>query len=347
MGRRQSKLPHSSQNAVSRRKVDIVMNKQIRLHSRLSSRSIALLVALTVSAAPASSFAQESPGQGTRSGQASKMEEARARYTRGMKLYDEGNPPAARAEFERAYALAPSYRILYNIGLCYQATNDYVEALRNFERYLTEGGNEITDDRRAEVNKQIADLKPNIASVTISTNVPGATITIDDIAIGQAPISDKILVNPGRRKVSAAKQGLFPATKSIVFVGSENTQVNLELTEPPKSADAPKDSTDLAPYIAWGATGALAIGAGVTGFLALKAHSDENDTIDRRGVTRSEIDDARSKTRTLSITADVLTATTLVAGGVALYLTLSKSKTSSTETTARITPGGVSIVGRF
>ncbi|WP_394829872.1 PEGA domain-containing protein [Pendulispora albinea] len=312
------------------------------------SRRISLLLALAIASAPVAAYAQEPSG---RSAQTSKMEEARTRYTRGMKLYDEGNAQAARAEFERAYALAPSYRILYNIGLCYQATNDYVEALRAFERYLSEGGQEITDDRRAEVNKQINDLKPNIASVTITTNVAGASITIDDVAVGQSPLSDKILVNPGRRKVSATKQGLFPATKSIVFVGSENAQVNLELTEPPQGQAAPEKTTDLTPYILWGATGALAIGAGVTGFLALKAHSNEEDVRDRYLVTKPEIEDAHSKTKTLSITADVLTAATLITGGVALYFTVFKSKPapSSTEASAsaRLTPGGVSIVGRF
>ncbi|WP_394825727.1 PEGA domain-containing protein [Pendulispora albinea] len=310
-------------------------------------RRISLVVALIIASAPIASFAQEPTGPSGRSAPSSKMDEARARYARGMKIYEEGNAPAARAEFERAYALAPSYRILYNIGLCYQATNDYVEALRALERYLSEGGSEIGEERRAEVNKQIADLKPNIASVTITTNVSGATITVDDVAVAQSPLPDKILVNPGRRKISATKQGLFPATKSIVFVGSENTQVNLELTDPPRSQETPKADTDYAPYIAWAATGALAIGAGVTGFLALKADSSENDTIGRRGVTRSEIDDARSKTRTLSVTADVLTAATIVAGGVALYLSVFKSKTSSVEATARLTPAGASIVGHF
>ncbi|WP_394836465.1 PEGA domain-containing protein [Pendulispora rubella] len=312
------------------------------------SRRIAFAVALVMTAAPGVGFAQEPPGQqAPRNWQGTKMEEARVRYNRGMKLYEEGNAPAARAEFERAYELAPSYRLLYNIGLCYEATHDYAEALRNFQRYLLEGGDEIAEERRTAVTAQIADLKPNIATVTITTNVPGAAITIDDVAIGQAPLADKILVNPGRHKVSATKAGMFPATKSIVFVGSESSQVRLELIEPPHASDSGKESANLPAYIAWGATGALAIGAGVTGYLALKARSDEKDTLDRHGITRSEVDDARSKTRTLSIATDVIAASALLAGGLALYLTLHKSEKSASETTARLTPGGVTIIGHF
>src|SRR5256885_16109878 len=57
-----------------------------------------------------------------------KMEGARQRYQRGLQLFNEPNFEAARVEFERAYQLAPSYKILYNIGLCYEQLGDYVQA---------------------------------------------------------------------------------------------------------------------------------------------------------------------------------------------------------------------------
>lgn len=276
------------------------------------------------------------------------MEEARTRYARGLKLYDEGNTIAARVEFERAYELAPSYRILYNIGLCYKKTNDYVEALRAFERYLSDGGDEVPEDRRVAVNKEIRDLRPNIANITVTTNVPGATITVDDVQVGQTPIPNKLLINPGRRKISATKPGMFPATKSVVLAGSDAELVSLELVEIPKAQITEKRETGPAPYIAWGITGALAVGAGVTGFLALKADSDQDETRNRQGATRAEIDDAQSKTRTFSIVADVLTASAIVAGGISLYLTLHKpEKSTSTQAGAKLTPGGISLVGRF
>jgi len=276
------------------------------------------------------------------------MEEARTRYTRGLKLYDEGNTIAARVEFERAYELAPSYRILYNIGLCYKKTNDYVEALKAFERYLLDGGDEVPEERRTAVNKEIQDLRPNIATATITTNVPGATITVDDVTAGQTPLAQKVLLNPGRRRIAATKPGYFPATKSIVFAGSDTEQVSIELLELPKR-DIAESEERRVPWVAWGITGALAVSAGVVGILAIKANSDQNDTLDRQAANaRADIDDAHSKTKTLSIAADALTAATVVAGGISLYLTLRKpEKSNSAQASARVTPGGFSIVGRF
>ena len=43
------------------------------------------------------------------------LEEAKQRLKRGMELYDENNFRASLVELQRAYELAPSYRLLYNI----------------------------------------------------------------------------------------------------------------------------------------------------------------------------------------------------------------------------------------
>ncbi len=284
---------------------------------------------------------------GTPSWMSPRLEEARNRYSRGLKLYEEGNTIAARVEFERAYELAPSYRILFNIGLCYKKANDYVEALHAFERYLSDGGDEVPEERKAAVRKEIAELRPNIATVTITTNVPGATVTVDDVPVGTTPIPNKVLVNPGRRKISASKTGMLPATKSVVFAGSDVEAVSLELVELPKSQQVTELEPAKPAWIPISITAGLAVGAGVVGILALKANSDQNDTVHRLGATRSEIDDAHSKTKSLSLAADILTGAAVVMGGVSLYLSLHRNERTGAQTSARLTPGGASIVGQF
>ena len=42
-----------------------------------------------------------------------KMEEARERFERGLQLFDEKNFEAARVELERAYDIAPTWKLLY------------------------------------------------------------------------------------------------------------------------------------------------------------------------------------------------------------------------------------------
>ena len=314
------------------------------LAASLVSSSFAVRAEEPARSSGAGTAAQAGPGVAD----PAKMDEARERYNRGLRLFEQGNVVAARIEFERAYELAPSYRILYNIGLCYQVSNDYVGALRSFERYLAEGRDEIAEERRAAVTREMQNLKPNIASLTLSSREAGVAVSIDDVPVGQTPLPDKVLLNAGNRKVTATKNGFFPQTKSIVLAGSDNASLQVDLVALPAPGQQQKEGPGAAPYVAWGLTGALAIGAGVTGYLALKANSDQNHLVDRPGATRSEVDDAHSKTRTFSIAADCLAAATVLAGGLAIYLSVRKAdKPSSIETTARVTPGGVSLVGRF
>src|SRR5688572_19155880 len=79
-----------------------------------------------------------------------KVEDARQHFTAGLKAYEEGRYPNARDEFDKAYALAPSYKLLYNQGLVYRQLDDPARAIRFLELYLTQGGWEVSDARVAE-----------------------------------------------------------------------------------------------------------------------------------------------------------------------------------------------------
>lgn len=327
------------------------------MKSRVMNKTLPYVMIAATLFAPVSAFAQQpaaQPAAGTTDApDPSKVAEARVRYDRGLKLYYDGNIEAARVEFERAYQLAPSYKILYNTGLCYRQLNDYVAALDALERYLKEGGTEIPNDRRAEVEKTLAEIRPRLATLDIRTNVPGAEISIDDAPIGKTPLPAPVRVNPGRRKVTATKSGRFPINRSITVGGSEQQTVILEL-EAPKTVVVTK-GTNLTPYVLWGVTGLLAVGAGVTGVLALNASSDQKDKLASPNASQSDLADGRSKMRTFSVVADVLTGAAVIAGGAALYLTLKRPhkddapppSASIQDLRIGLRPGGAVFVGSF
>src|SRR6266478_2010920 len=74
----------------------------------------------------------------------SKTDEAKTHFKNGADLYDENNFRGALVEFQRAYELAPSYRILFNIGQVEMELQDYAGALTAYARYLREGGPDIS-----------------------------------------------------------------------------------------------------------------------------------------------------------------------------------------------------------
>jgi hypothetical protein len=264
------------------------------------------------------------------------MEEAKERFTRGLKLYEDANYEAARVEFERAYALAPSWKLLYNVGYCYRQLNDYVAAIHSLNRFLTQGGSEIAQERRAEVEKTLVDLRPRIASIQVTTNVAGATIFVDDVPVGTSPLAEPVLVNPGRRKISASQKGGSTTTQVVTVAGREELKLRLEIEGPRTIVVEKHRTTNLVPYVAWGATAALAIGTAVTGVLSLGAKSDQQDLLDKPPSGNAKdrqaaLDDARSKTNTLAGVTDALLATTIVAGGVATYFTIKAISDSKSE----------------
>src|SRR5256885_2175420 len=87
------------------------------------------------------------------------VEEARIRFQRGVQLFHEGSFEAALAEFRKAYQVAPSYRLLYNIGQVHYELHDYVGALKSFRQYLTDGSTDIPADRRVAVEAEIRKLE--------------------------------------------------------------------------------------------------------------------------------------------------------------------------------------------
>lgn len=276
----------------------------------------AVLIALHL--APAVAFAQGAAP----ASDAAKIDEARKRYQAGVKLYEDGDYEAARIEFERAYALAPSYRILYNAGLAYKQLNNYVGALNAFERYLAEGKSEVPPERRAEVEKEISELKLRVAQITVKTNVPGADVSIDDVPIGKTPLDKPVLVNPGVRKISATLKGRFPVARSITVGAGEKPEVQLDLAELPSGTSEKRNPWTVPTTLGWTVTALTAIGTGVTGYLAIKAKHDQDAALTTFGTTDSDRADLRTKQRTFATAADILGVTTIVFAGVSTYFTL-------------------------
>jgi tetratricopeptide (TPR) repeat protein len=290
-----------------------------------------------------------------------KMEEPRLRYQRGIQLFNEGNFEAARVEFERAYALAPSYKILYNIGLSYEQLGDYVQAQTTLQRYLDLGGTEIQDARRSEVAKELAQIRPRIARVTVKTNVPGTELFVDDVCGTDSNsgnincgsldgTSREVLMNPGRRRVTLRHTGYLPNTVSVTVAGSDRTEVSIELSALPKYEE--RNPYLLPMWIGWGVTFGGVVTTAVAGGLALKASSDLQKATDAFGATRQDLDDKRSKQNTLRTVADVALAGTIVAAGVSTYFTIRALNWKTAEGNkesgnVQVGLGSVAFSGRF
>lgn len=81
-------------------------------------------------------------------------------------------------------------------------------------------------------------------------------------------------------------------------------------------------ASSTAMWIGWATTGALAVGATVTGVITLSKNSKLADDRGRLEVSDAQIEGQASHVHTLAIVTDVLMAGAVVAGGVSLWLTI-------------------------
>jgi hypothetical protein len=308
-------------------------------------------------------LAEASPAPAAHTPSKEEVTEAHNRFQRGTELYQENNLAGALAEFRRAYAIAPNYRILYNIGqLCF-LLQDYPCAYESLGRYLGEGGNEVAGSRRDEVQRDLNRLQGRVAKLRIVADKAGAEVVIDNVVVGKTPIAEPVLVTAGRPQIRVSLAGYAPFTRVIEVAGMESSTVDVELlpigVEPavqrrgpvadasaPQVLARPGAPTPVAP---WVVTGLLALGAGAAGGLALWSSSDLQKERQKFPLPDTDSLSSRStRTRALALSADVLIGATAIAAGIATYMTFWGSHPASAERVAlHIAPGGLVLQGGF
>jgi tetratricopeptide (TPR) repeat protein len=83
-------------------------------------------------------------------------ERAKAHFLAGQSYYDQASYTDALREFNEAYRISKRPALLYNIARCYEALDQYDDAVKMLEHYLDEDPQ--TEDRAA-VETRIANLK--------------------------------------------------------------------------------------------------------------------------------------------------------------------------------------------
>lgn len=299
---------------------------------------ILLVLAMTsgsavVSAQPAASTAPAArPGSTT---------EARERFQRGVTLYREGSFDAALAEFQRAYELAPNFRVLFNLAQVQVERHDAVAALALFGRYLQEGGNEIDAERRAQVERDMQMLRNRVAELTIDGDVAGAQLTVDGVESGTLPLAGPLLVNSGVHQVVLTKPGYQSASRTLTIAGAQPLRLALRLqssedhpnTTPasaPRRADiksapatTPRSAGLSAPFwVSVIATGAFAATAVTFGAITMGRNRDLDDELNRFPGDPAALSNSRKAVKRDAALTDAFSAASVVGLAATIYFGL-------------------------
>jgi hypothetical protein len=319
-------------------------------------RHIAVRVSLSLATlSPLAARAQADAPAGEEAGE---VEQARKHFGQGLKLYKDGDFDAALVQFERAYAVKPNFKVLYNIAQCHFELHQYVEARDTLSRYLKDGAGSIEAERQSTVQNDLAELERRIAHLTLKVNVTGATVYVDGKKAGVTPLSMPVDVNEGQRTISVETTDRGSKQRIVRVAGGEAQTVSLDFATLAPSpmpvnsvkADGPTPRTSAGLGAGFWITGGLAValgaGAGATGYFALKARDDHDADLKRFGVSEGELDHSRKRAQTFAVTTDILAGSAIVFAGIATVLLVTHDS-GDQQVGLGVGPGNLLLRGNF
>lgn len=265
--------------------------------------------------------------------------EARQHFDRGVALAEQKSYEDAAVALNRAYELSPDFAVLFELGQVHIGAGQPVRAVQALGRYLTEGGAQIPEEKRKQVEAQIVEQEARIATVTVKADLSGAVIRVDSVEVGRTPLPTAIRLGAGVHTVDASLAGYLPYEQRLELTGGEHREIEFTFRQQTPGAGAASlvsspamggagISRSTVAYVV-GAVGiaAVAVGAGF-GFQALGKRRDSDrecpqDQCTQRGV------DLNDQAKTAALVADITIGVGLVAVGVATYLLLRPGATAA------------------
>ncbi|MET0389991.1 MAG: PEGA domain-containing protein [Polyangiales bacterium] len=273
---------------------------------------------------------------------------ARVHFRNGIDFYHEENFRAALIEFKRAYKAAPHYKLLYNLGQVSLELQEDGPAIDYFTHYLREGADELTSDRKLEVQTLLVRLQARLAHAVITADQSGAEIYVDDTLVGTTPLSGPVRLSVGRRRISAHKPGFVTAERTLEVASGDHPVIALALKASTSALgplsvtpQAPEDNTWSA--AAWVGIATGVVGAGALTLTVLTGVAQASFDAERRQQTSDDtLQDLRQDAKRKALAADLAWGVTVVGAAVTTVLLLT-SPGSERSGTSEPTPTGVKV----
>ena len=154
----------------------------------------------------------------------------------GAQHYRHAEFADALADFQAAYGIFPSPKLLLNIGQCSRELGLPVEAIEAFEQFLAEA-HDAPERVVAEAKQSVEELATEVGKLRIDCPLSGAEINLDGKKIGVAPIKDPVRVTAGRHQLLATHEGMSPVTTTTYVLAAT---VETVVLRPRVLADAPR-----------------------------------------------------------------------------------------------------------
>lgn len=154
--------------------------------------------------------------------------EARWRFDRGVRLYEQGDFRGALVEFQRAYDLTGHHLVRYNIGLVHAKLGDSLESVEALGPLVTEAPEVLGEERYEKAKQTYDEHTKRVGTLEVATNVPNAVIRVDMVDVARAP-APPLPVTAGSHVVSVFAPGYEPRRVPVMVAGQAHQQIAINL----------------------------------------------------------------------------------------------------------------------
>jgi hypothetical protein len=147
--------------------------------------------------------------------------EARARFDRGLTLFNQGDNQGALAEFQAAYQLTGNPTVLYNIARVQAAADEPVAALETLDKLVAEPG-DLSPARRDQLRALRQEQQQRVGSVTVrAVGIAEARVEVDGADAGALEPTRPLRLAAGRHVVGVLAPGHHPLRKTVLVAGQQ------------------------------------------------------------------------------------------------------------------------------
>jgi tetratricopeptide (TPR) repeat protein len=148
----------------------------------------------------------------------------REAFERGVGLAEQLQWSAAAEAFEESYRRYPRAATLRNLGLAHRALGRFTSAIDELQRFVDEA--RPAEGVRQQVQGLIEDMRVQLATLTVTASVSGATLTLDGAPIGSDEPRE---ADPGDHVLAASAEGYARAAQRLRLARGERRRVEVSL----------------------------------------------------------------------------------------------------------------------
>ncbi|HKY35614.1 MAG TPA: hypothetical protein VJN18_06745 [Polyangiaceae bacterium] len=159
---------------------------------------------------------------------------ARGHFEEGITHAQRGELEAALKAFQAAYQAQPHHSVLYNIGQAEAGLGRPVEAVTAFERYLNEGADQISLERRQSVLDMIVGLRAGIGRLRLL--VPAteqSRVWLDGVELDASKLNGPISLEVGEHTLLHSSGIGYPVSRRVTITAGAEVEVQLEVPAEP------------------------------------------------------------------------------------------------------------------